>query len=532
MNRYIKITTLAAVLTSLMMTSCVNDLNTEPLNKRITTSSSVFKDPSSYKEFLAKLYGSMTLTGQRGQYGQPEIPNPDEGETSFMRMYWSAQEITTDECIGAWANVGVIELRSTSWSEQNPYNQLLYQRIFINIAYCNEYIREVSARVDGLPADLKSDVQMYLQEARFLRALFYYYAMDLWGNVPFVTEKDAIGAFLPKQISRADLFTYIESELLDITPNLAAPGQNEYARADQAAAWTLLAKLYLNAAVYAGTDRNTDCITYCEKIMDSGVYSLHSSYDELFMADNDQRRNEIIFPIAEDGNSTQGYGGMTFVIHAQVSADASMDPANTFGIAGGWAGNRFRSAFVGKFDDITGNTDSRAHFFTTNHSQDITNENNFNEGYACTKFKNVTSGNQPGQNQTFVDTDFPLFRLADVYLMYAEAVKRGGNGGDEATAVSLINALRQRAYGDASGNITTGDLTLQFILDERARELYWEAHRRTDLIRFGQFTGDTYLWDWKGDVKGGKATDAHYNLFPIPATDLATNTNLKQNDGY
>jgi hypothetical protein len=530
MNQY-KIS-IVVILSVLMMTSCLSDLDTEPLNERISTSKSVFDDPASYKEFLAKLYGSLTLTGQRGEYGQPEIPNPDEGETSFMRMYWSAQEITTDECLGAWANTGVIEFRSTSWSEQNPYNQLLYQRIFINIAYCNEYIRDVSARVDGLPAGQKEDVAMFVNEARFLRALFYYYAMDLWGNVPFVTEKDAVGAFLPKQIDRADLFTYIESELLEITPGLATPGTNEYARADQAAAWTLLAKLYLNAEVYTGTDRSTDCITYCNKIIESGVYSLHDNYDELFLADNHLRTNEIILPIAEDGDATRNYGGMTFVIHAEVAADASMDPAGSFGVNGGWGGNRFRSAFVSKFDDITGNTDTRANFFTTGRTIDIINQNNFTEGYSCTKFKNVTSDGVTGKNPTFVDTDFPLFRLADVYLMYAEAVKRGGSGGNITTALQYVNELRERAYGDTSGNIAAGDLTLQFILDERARELYWEAHRRTDLIRFGQFTGDTYLWDWKGNVKTGTATDVHYNLFPLPATDLATNTNLKQNEGY
>jgi starch-binding outer membrane protein, SusD/RagB family len=531
MNRY-KLKIFTAICSIALMTSCINDLDTEPLNKRISTSSSVFKNPASYKEFLAKLYGSLTLTGQRGEYGQPEIPNPDEGETSFMRMYWSVQEITTDECLGAWANVGVIELRGTSWSEQNPYNQLLYQRIFINIAYCNEYIREVSSRVDALPADLKNDVEMYIREARFLRALFYYYAMDLWGNVPFVTEKDAIGAFLPRQTSRTELFQYIEKELLEIAPALSAPGANEYARADQAAAWMLLAKLYLNATVYTGAERNTDCITYCKKIIDSGAYSLHNNYDELFLADNHLRRNEIIFPVAEDGNSTRNYGGMTFVIHAQVAADATMDPTGAFGINGGWGGNRFRKALVDKFEDTSGETDTRANFFTTNRSSEITNQNEFKEGYASTKFKNVTSAGDAGVNATFVDTDFPLFRLADVYLMYSEAVERGGNGGDVATAVSLINELRERAYGNASGNITESDLTLQFILDERARELYWEAHRRTDLIRFKQFTGDAYIWDWKGNVKNGTATASHYDVFPIPATDLATNTNLKQNDGY
>jgi starch-binding outer membrane protein, SusD/RagB family len=215
-----------------------------------------------------------------------------------------------------------------------------------------------------------------------------------------------------------------------------------------------------------------------------------------------------------------------------VAADASMDPLNTFGVGGGWGGNRFRSAFVDKFTDISGETDTRANFFTTDRTKEIDNQNAFSEGYSCTKFKNVTSTGAAGQNETFVDTDFPLFRLADVYLMYAEAVLRGGTGGDAQVALSLVNELRERAYGDTSGNITAGELNLQFILDERARELYWETHRRTDLIRFGQFTGDAYKWDWKGNVKEGAGISDHLALFPLPASDLITNTNLIQNTGY
>jgi hypothetical protein len=513
--------------------SCVNDLDTEPLNKRITTASSVYKDPASYKQFLAKLYGAMTLTGQRGEYGLPEISAPDEGTTSFMRTYWSAQEITTDECISAWGDPGLVEFHGHNWSEQNSYVQLLYQRVFINIAYCNEYIREVSARVNGLPANMQTDVTQYIAEARFLRSLYYYFALDLWGNVPFVTEADAPGAYLPKQISRADLFAYVESELKAILPTLAAPAANEYARADQAAAWTLLAKLYLNAEVYLGpgNKKYTESLEYCNKIIGSGKYNLNNTYADLFLADNDKLRNEVIFPIAEDGNNGRNYGGVTFIVHAAVGG--SEDADNQFGIgAGGWSGNRFTTAFVNKFDDPSGNTDSRALFYTDGQKLEINNPTVFTEGYLSTKFKNLTSTGTKGQNATFVDTDFPMFRLADVYLMYAEAVVRGGAGGDMNTALGYVNAIRQRAYGDNSGNIAAAELTLPFLLDERGRELYWEAQRRTDLIRFDAFTGDNYLWDWKGNVKEGSATQSHYVLFPLPSSDRAVNTNLKQNPGY
>jgi hypothetical protein len=171
-------------------------------------------------------------------------------------------------------------------------------------------------------------------------------------------------------------------------------------------------------------------------------------------------------------------------------------------------------------------------FYTPGQKIDIKDVSLFTDGYAIRKWSNKTSTGTSGSDATFPDTDFPMFRLADVYLMYAEAFLRGATGTDGGTAVSYINALRQRAYGDNSGNITQTDLNLSFIIDERARELYWESHRRTDLIRFGLFTTATYLWAWKGGVEAGAAVSPNYNLFPLPAADIAANPNLTQNPGY
>jgi hypothetical protein len=176
--------------------------------------------------------------------------------------------------------------------------------------------------------------------------------------------------------------------------------------------------------------------------------------------------------------------------------------------------------------------DSRAMFFTDGQNLEIEDISQFTEGYAVNKFKNLNRDGSPGSNVTFPDTDFPMFRLADVHLMYAEAVLRGGSGGDESTALNLVNELRDRAYGDPAGRVNAGDLTLDFILDERARELFWECHRRTDLIRFGQFTDGTYLWPWKGGVAEGTTVSPNFDLFPIPAADLGANINLEQNEGY
>jgi hypothetical protein len=303
--------------------------------------------------------------------------------------------------------------------------------------------------------------------------------------------------------------------------------QNEYARADKGAVWMVLAKLYLNAEVYVNEAKYTDALTYLNKIVDAG-YSLEPEYKNLFLADNDGI-NEVIFPVTYDGINTRTYGGTTFIVHAAVGGD--MDPAE-FGVDGGWGGTRTTSALVEKFDDITGETDSRAMFFTDGQNLEIVDIGSFNDGYAISKWKNVTSNGSPGSDLVFMDVDFPMFRLADAYLMYAEAVLRGGGGGDAGTALDFVNALRERAYGDDSGNISSGELTLEFILDERARELYWEGHRRTDLIRYDLFTGGEYLWPWKGNAPDGRATDARYNLFPIPDSDINANTNLVQNPGY
>lgn len=520
-------------LSSILNTSCLKDLDITPKDPNIITSATVLDSPEAYKQFLAKLYSTLSLTGQRGESGLPEITAPDEGTTAFLRGYWSAQEVTTDECINAWGDGGLVEYHGHLWSDQNSYINLMYQRLFINISYCNEYIRSVNEKLSSLDGSLKNDVTHYLAEARFLRAYYYWCAMDMFGNVPFVTETDKPGAYMPNQISRKDLFTYVESELKAILPELVDPGLNEYGRADRAAAWALLSRIYLNAEVYTGQARYNDCVTYANEVFNSQKFSLHGSYSQLFLADNHKYREEIIMPIVADGANSRSYGDMTYVIHAAVGG--SQDAANDYGIGagGGWSGNRLTTAFVNNtFSDPSGATDKRALFYTNGQTLTITQPTVFTQGYLSAKFKNVTSTGALGANTTFVDTDFPLIRLAEINLNYAEATVRGATNGDAVKALRLINDLRERAYGNTSGNILAGDLTLDFLLNERGRELYWEAHRRTDLIRFGKFTGDSLLWDWKGNVMNGTSTSAHFNLFPIPASDLSVNTNLKQNTGY
>ena len=527
--KFLKIFSLLAV-SAWLLASCTKDLDRKPFYD--VTSASVYEDFNNYKDVLAKIYAGLATTGQQGPAGNPDVSDIDEGFSSYIRTYWNLQELPTDEAVIGWNDATIQDLHRMNWTSADAFVKAMYYRIFYQITLCNEFIREttddkLSSR--GISGANLDEAKKYHAEARFMRALSYYHALDLFGNVPFVTENDPIGTYFPPQISRDSLFRFVESELKAVESGLADPKQNEYARADKAAAWTLLAKLYLNAKVYTGQERYTDCITYCSKVM-AANYSLSPKYANLFLADNNTSP-EIIFPVAFDGIRTKTYGGTTYLVHAPVGG--TMNPA-AFGIDGGWSGLRTTKAIVNMFPNGAASADQRAMFWTDGQSIEINDITNFKDGYPITKWKNVTSTGAIGSDPTkvFPDTDYPFFRLADVYLMYAEAVVRGGTGGDAATALQYVNALRTRAYGNTSGNISSGDLTLDFLLSERARELNWEATRRTDLIRFDKFTGSNYLWPWKGGVKEGRGVEDYRTLYPLPAADITANPNLKQNQGY
>lgn len=517
------------IVSSVLTSSCVGDLDRTPFNE--VTSASVYNDPAAYKQAAAKLYAGLALTGQEGPAGKPDLGGIDEGFSSYLRQYWQLQELPTDEAIIAWGDAGLPELHTMKWSSNNPFVRGLYNRIFYQITSCNEFIREASdAKLSsrGVSGSILTETQTLRQEARFLRALSYWHALDLFGgNVPFITENDAVGSTLPKQTNPKDLFTYIESELKAIENELVAPRQNEYARADRAAAWMLLAKLYLNAEVYGVGNKYAEAAVYAKKVIDSG-YTLEAKYDNLFKTDNDKSK-EVIFPVAFDGTRTKTWGGMTFLVHAPVGGSM---PASEYGIDGGWGGIRTTKSFVARFADPSGKTDKRAMFYTNGQNLEIEEVTKFSDGYAIAKFKNISSTGAKGSDLTHPDTDYPMFRLADAYLIYAEAAQRGASGTDKTLAVQYVNNLRTRAYGNTTNNISTAALTAELILDERARELFWEGTRRTDLIRFNKYTGTSYLWAWKGGVKDGVGVSDDLKIYPIPSTDLIANPNLKQNAGY
>ncbi|MFM2360088.1 MAG: hypothetical protein RLY16_2081 [Bacteroidota bacterium] len=526
---------IAAVALALGVTvaSCTKKLDLYPQND--VTSEVVYSTPAGYKQSLAKIYGSMALTGNSGPAGAADVffSGSDEGQNSdFYRTFWKAQELSTDEAVIAWGDPGIQDFHAMNWNSTNQFLTGCYYKSLYQITLVNEFLRQStdSKLADrGISGADATEIVKYRNEVRFLRAFQYWVLMDLFGNPPFVTENDQIGGANPQQITRAELFTYVESELKAIESQLAAPRTNEYGRADQAAAWALLARLYLNAEVYTGSARNNDAITYAKKVIDVTGYTLAANYRDLTLADNNTNNNEFIFSINYDGAKTQGYGGTTFLVHASIGG--SMSAVNS-GVNGGWGGLRTTKALVNKFPDNSGFSDERAQFYQSGQSLEIANLTDFTNGFAVTKYKNVTSAGAPGSNDNFADTDIPLFRLGEMYLIYAEAVKRGGTTGDLATATTYINRLRERAFNNTTGNINSSELTLDFILDERARELYWEGHRRTDLVRYGRFTTADYLWPWKGGVASGSAVQSYRNLYPLPNADMNANTNLVQNPGY
>jgi len=521
---------------ALFVHSCEDRLDLQPEDSRLT-GEAVFEDPESYEQFLAKIYAGISLSGQEGPAGSADLAGLDEGFSNYLRLYWKMQELTTDEALIAWNDGTIHDLHEQVWTSGNEFIRTMYSRLMYQIALTNEFLRQTTdSKLDGrgVSSELRAEIQTYRAEARFMRALTYWHAMDLYANPPFITENDPIGAFLPPQIQRADLFNFIESELLDILDDLAEPNADPvayYGRADRAAAWMVLAKIYLNAEVYTGTSRYADVITYTNNIIGAGYTIPNTPYYYSFLADNNSNgaQDEVIFTIPYDGLRTQVFGGMTFLTHAAVGG--SMDPTE-FGINGGWAGLRTTPTLVEQFPGEENSADGRALFYTDGQTKDINTVSNFTDGYAIAKFKNVDINGNAGSDTSgdHTDIDFPMFRLADVYLMYAEAVLQGG-GGDLSTAVGYINELRERAYGDTSGNIDIADLDLDFILAERSRELYWEGHRRTDLIRFDKFSSNG-VWQWKGGVQQGTTTSSFRDLMPLPATDLGINTNLEQNTGY
>ncbi len=520
-----------------VVTSCVDDLNTIPIDKDDLVSEKVFgADIQAYEESLAKIYAGLVIGGNQGGDAEQDVVGIDGGsQASFIRVLWNMQELASDMAHCCWNDPGIPDFNHISWAASSPWIKGSYYRLFYQINLSNAYIRETSDEKlseRGCSAETIAKVKQYRAEARFMRALMYQYALDLYRNVPFVDENSTVGSVRPGQIMKEDLFNYIETEMLACESELSDPvvGWSEsYGHANKAAMWAALSRLYLNAETYVGENRYSDCITYSKKVINAG-YELEPVYGDMFKADNDHSR-EMILPLRYEGEETMTWGGMTALL-----CWGSAEYQEETNAQGAWQGVRAKSSLYKLFTrENAFDSDSRRLMLRTESTTniEITNEADFvNNGIPVTKYYNVNKdGSKPASNQAY--TDFPLFRLGEVYLNLAEAVLRGGQGASKTEALGLINELRRRAYNDKlSSPISDSDFTLDFMLDERGREMFFEAQRRTDLVRFGKYTGANYVWPWKGGVAEGKGVSDFYAVYPLPSDDIGSNQNLKQNEGY
>ncbi len=502
-----------------LLPACTDDLDQKPHVG--TTSDDVYSTVDGYRSMLAKIYASYVLIGQE-KAGNADLSS--YAGQDLMRSYFNLQEGTTDEAAFRWlSGDNLWDLALMSWDANDPQVSDTYYRLYYNIALANEFLRYCTdGKIGGFSADDQADIRTYAAEARFMRALSYYIVLDLFRQGPYVDENTPTSGYTPEAMDATAMISLIESEINDILPTLL--DNPPYARAGKGAAYMLLARMYLNCEVYNGTNRYTDCIDACRKVMALG-YTLEPEYTKIFNADNNLRTNEIIFAFAIDATEASTWGASTYLICGSVGSDNSQTAAD-YGISTGWGNFRCHGQFYNLF---TSDADGRKLFWTDGQEQYITNSlEDATQGYHPCKWTNLTDAGEAASNSASdgCSTDVPFFRLADVYLMAAEATLRGGSGMTASEALDLVNALRERAYGNTSGNINTDDLTLDFILDERGRELYLEYVRRTDLVRFDRYTTSKYLWNWKGGVSAGRAVDSRYNIFPIPAAEISANPNL------
>ena len=642
-TKYIVAALACALLT---LTSCIQDLETLPLNPWDTTSETAYgKDRTAYVQGLAKLYFNFTSNDTT------DLLVSDAGASELIRSFWSCQEVSTDEVKCAWGDAWAEAINTNMYDDsENDMVYGVFVRTLQGISYINEYLRQTADdKLDsrGVDAALKAEIQGFRAEARFLRAYFYWMAMDIFGDVPFTDENSVFGSVNPKQKPRKDVYAFIVSELEELASEGSAMPEaaSNRPRADKGAVLGLLARVYLNAEVYTGTPAWEECKDACERIYALGKYNLATNYASLFRGDNGENPdayNEFLFSAYYDETSAQSWGGATYLTCGAANSNEVLGETNILhkkeklayskkafregdsiyfndngdkyivrpiyndkgeltsrdtiafrddlyrpgdeiaidensgdsiilrpvykmtsrlGIGNGWLGLHVHEHFVNthfKPENVTWDDteskytdegasgsafikDVRGHVFhTARRTQGDFAElqNTFMQGWGCWKFNNIPHNEsdlefweRTGSLDKVTNIDYPLIRLGEIHLIYAEACVRLGQG---ATAQAKVNELAARA-GVALENYPAAwsDEAMKWFREERARELFWEGHRRTDLIRYNSYCEDSYLWPFKGgDAKTGKAFPEYKKLFAIPVSQLLANPELKNPVGY
>ncbi len=529
------------------MTACINDLDTLPLNKTEPISEYVYgTDENAYLAGLGRLYFQFVTNDLT------DLQQMDGGASEIIRAFWSVQETTADAAKCSWENdAWVRALNTNTWSEvQNDAVYAVYVRSLQGVALVNEYLRQTTPerlKARGVSDALAAKIDVFRAEARFIRAYLYWMALDCFGSVPFTTENSPFGGtYFPEQASRTDIFDYCVGELTylmsDESP-MMAPRSN-YPRADKGSAAGLLARMYLNSEVYTGTPRWNECKAVCETIFSMG-YALCPEYAALFRGDNGTNalvRGEMLWAVDYNADNTESYGGTSYLLSASLASTDITEASRPNGQRNGWAGLRVPYEYVKKYFNVSGQdyetgtydvADKRGEmFYIKGRSESMEGAlYSFMNGWSCLKFNNIPYGVTDqaylpvSALKSFSDVDFPMIRLGEIYLIYAEACMNTGAAGQ---TMPQVRELAERAGVEAPAEITQ-----EWLVAERARELMWEAHRRTDLIRYGLYNTDAYLWPYKGgDSYAGQAFPEYKCLFSIPPTELATNKALVQNPGY
>lgn len=542
---------------ALVFSSCLKDLDTVPLNKTDFTSENAYENEASYLHSLAYINGYYMMVGQDDP-GSNDLGFSDSGQSEFLRQWFNLNEMPCDALKCVWGDSYISALQTDTWGDGvNDAMTAVYTRAVKAIALVNEYLLQTEdSRLEARgQSNLKETIHGYRAEARFHRAMFFYILMDEFGNPPFPMPEN-IGGDNPKQISRADLFTWLETELLelgDASSDMPEKGEVVYPRPTKGSVWALLSRMYLNAEVYTGKARWEDAKNASQKVIDMG-YKLHDNYAALFRQDNTKNgaADEFIFAVAYDRVSVQSWGGTTTFVSASLNEEANLAIGKEFGLekvnAENWAGYHVPADYVARFelngvewgnpDNTFGydrsRSDQRA-FFTNLGCKETFDLSSMATGWLCWKYCGMNADNsfaqgvEGGGDNKLSSADMPIFRLAEMYLNYAEADARiNGGSVKDSKAREYVKALRDRA-----GVTMPSDITLDWLLDERAREFMWEGHRRVDLIRYGYFTSMNYPWTFKGGIANGKVAIPEYRtVYPIIQSDLSANSNLKQNQGY
>ena len=570
-----KIFSVLGVSLALGLSSCVGDLDLLPNDPNQLTADKFAENPEEYiMQVMAKCYSGMAVSGQTGPDGSSDISGLDGGTSQYTRALYMLQEFTTDESKWIWPDAGIVDLVTNTWGNGNVNIFGTYSRLYVHIAICNDFLRLANSLGDyGISpdAELQATIDQYKLEARALRAMSYYWALDLFGNASFIDETSPAGTS-PVQYTRQELYDWLVTELEDLVATFPTTTPI-YGRVGIDGVEALLARVYLNAEVYTGTAAYDKCSQHCANIIarhqgegfrGSGLVPV---YMYLFCGDNDEYMpggggvNEILWGIPYDSENIQPYGGSMFLCAAGISnltwdANDAIMTATDYGMSAQWGCMHATSQFSDKFQS---DRDLRWAMWCKEQqgfSKANTNFSTFTDGYGVVKFTNLLKGNvtdpsgwdmndntknwssanggiyatdgSAARADNFPDTDLPLIRLADVYLMYTEAYIMG-HAGDATNALNYVNLVRARAN---ETNWTASDLTANNILDERCRELYWELTRRSDLVRHGKFSGSAYNWSWKNNEANGASIAETMDLFPIPANVISAQPEFEQNPGY